>query len=559
MPAPEPLTACDPPRLDWSRPGTPAATDFGDIYFSVDGGLEETEAVYLRGCGLPERWQGRSRFSIGELGFGSGLNFLAAWRMWNNHKPGGGHLHFVSVEKFPFSKDELGKALSAWPGLESLAGRLIDIWPGPVKGVHRLHVTADVTLTLVHDDVLDGLKNLDGSIDAWFLDGFSPAKNPDMWSEDVMAEVGRLSAPGARIGTFTVAGAVRAALTSAGFAVEKKEGSGRKRHRLEAVYPGSTKEMSAVMKPVILGRGIAGAALARSFLRRGIEPVIIDPDDGTAASGNPAAIVKPRLDLQDRPESRFFLESYLYALEAYRESGAILSRGVFHAARSETESERFAKLLNHAALPKDHMAWRKGPYDLEGLDFPQGLVIDPKTACRFFAGKTPKLTARAYQVDTEKDVYSVKDMNGQVLATGTHIFAATGAGIRDLMPSFDLPLRYSRGQITSAETGACETMAYGGYAIPLEGSTLLGATHARLTGADPYEVADVDDVENIEKFENITGETAGLIPGGSRASIRVTRANTLPLIHKHGDVYTLTALGSRGFVFAPLLAEQLVS
>ena len=105
MPAPEPLTACDPPRLDWSRPGTPAATDFGDIYFSVDGGLEETEAVYLRGCGLPERWQGRSRFSIGELGFGSGLNFLAAWRMWNNHKPGGGHLHFVSVEKFPFSKD----------------------------------------------------------------------------------------------------------------------------------------------------------------------------------------------------------------------------------------------------------------------------------------------------------------------------------------------------------------------------------------------------------------------------------------------------------------------
>jgi len=113
MPTPKPLTLCPSPQLDWSRPGTPAATDFGDIYFSTDGGLDETRTVFLKGCGLPNAWNGSERFIIGELGFGSGLNFLATWQMWEAHKPENGHLHFVSIEKFPFSKADLKQALSA--------------------------------------------------------------------------------------------------------------------------------------------------------------------------------------------------------------------------------------------------------------------------------------------------------------------------------------------------------------------------------------------------------------------------------------------------------------
>ena len=572
MPPPRPLTACEPPQLDWSRPGIPAATNFGDIYFSVDGGLTETESVYLAGCGLPDRWHesekkrghGRERFTIGELGFGSGLNFLAAWRMWDASGPKNAHLHFVSVEKFPFSREELKRALTAWPELASYSKRLLALWPGRVKGTHRLHVSDTVTLTLLHDDVTAALKDLTGNIDAWFLDGFSPAKNPAMWSKEVMADVARLSAPGATIGTFTVAGAVREALKDAGFAVEKKEGFGRKRQRLEAVFPGSYAEKPQDIRPIILGSGIAGASLARSFQRRGITATIIDPSDNTAASANPAALVKPRLDQQDRPESRFFLESYLYALREYNETNAVIDKGVFHAATTEKEMQRFKKLAELAALPPEHMVCAGGPYSLKGLNFPSALVIDPAKACAAFLKDSVRVNARAHAIENKGGEWQIYDRDHNLLASGTHVILALGAGMRDFQSAPELPLRYSRGQITMANTALASPFTYGGYAIPLkeggaENLTLIGATHARLTKADPYRVTAEDDAENLFKFTAITGETPTPISGNSRASIRVTQANTLPLIHDQGNgIISLTALGSRGFCFAPALAENIV-
>ena len=532
MPAPKPLTACDPPNLDWSRPEAPAAVDFGDIYFSVDGGLEETEAVYLAGCGLPARWAGRRNFVIGELGFGSGLNVLAVWRMWDRYKPEAGHLHIISVEKFPFSREQLSRALSAWPELAEYAARLITLWPGRVKGAHVLHLTPNLTLTLIHDDVLEALSNLSANVDAWFLDGFSPAKNPGMWSAQVMSQIESLSAPGARIGTFTVAGMVREGLKDAGFAVEKKEGFGRKRHRLEAIFPGIVFEAPQNIRPIILGAGIAGASLARSFLRRGVIPIIIDPDDGTAASGNPAAIVKPRLDLQDRPESRFFLSSYLYALQAYHADGHVLSESVFHGAKTPEELTRFEKLASLASLPEDHICLAEGPFGLKGLNFAKAVTLDPIKTCLKFANGAERIRGRAAVIDNVEDEIVVKGQNGTLLARGSHVFAALGAGIREFTPLSDLSLRYSRGQISTTKTDITQTVTYGGYAVPMKGVTLIGATHARLGADDPYITTGADDQENSDKFEAVTGMKPAIIAGSSRASIRVTQANTLPRVHK---------------------------
>jgi len=183
MASPTPLTQTPPATLDWSRPNTPAALDFGDIYFSTDGGLDETRSVFLDGCGLPERWLDSSVFTIAELGFGSGLNFLATWQLWAKTAKPKQRLHFVSIEKFPFDRTQLSRALSAWPELESFSQKLIQQWPGRVKGLHRLNF-GPVTLTLVHEDVMAGLDQIDTlKADAWFLDGFSPSGNPDMWSE----------------------------------------------------------------------------------------------------------------------------------------------------------------------------------------------------------------------------------------------------------------------------------------------------------------------------------------------------------------------------------------
>lgn len=534
MSAPKPLTQCDPPALDWSRPGTPAATDFGDIYFSVDGGFEESETVFLGGCGLPEGWQNRRRFVIGELGFGSGLNFLAARRMWDATKPENARLHFVSTEKFPFDAAQLKQALSAWPELAVYSEQLISKWPGRVKGFHRLHF-GDVTLTLIHDDIEAALGALDAQVDAWFLDGFSPVKNPAMWSGSIMQKLAKLSAPGARLATFTVAGSVRQALTNAGFAVEKKTGFGRKRHRLEAYFPGDPSEEKHLTAPVIVGAGIAGASLVKAFARRGIMPTVIHDSAHKAASHNAAALVKPRLDLQDRPESRFFLASYLYALEAYREHA--LMTGVSHIPKSEAETARFIKLNAQTPLAEAHFKFNARD---NILSLGESLVIEPKSVLKNWLSDVPLTEA-------------VEDADRLTLL-------AAGYGLKALLENRNIALRFSRGQLTWATADIDAPVTYGGYALPLKEGLLLGATHHRLNGTDPFALRAEDDATNLEGYEKFTGGKAQISEKSSRASVRVTTADTLPMMGEiDNNLWLFTGLGSRGFVFAPLLAEAIVS
>jgi len=549
MSAPKALTQCEAPSLDWSRPDTPAARNFGDIYFSTDGGLEETRTVFLGGCGLPEAWQDetwqdKDIYTIGELGFGSGLNFLTTWQMWAQSAPETSRLHFISVEKYPFDAAQLEQALKTWTELEVYAAQLIAAWPQRVKGFHRLEF-GRVTLTLIHDDIAPALDALDAKIDAWFLDGFSPAKNPDMWSAQIMQKLAGLSADGARLATFTVAGAVRQALSKAGFEVEKKTGFGRKRHRLEARLITPTKApkpQNSKPQPTIIGSGIGGASLARAFLRRGITPRIISRGNQQAASGNAAALIKPRLDLQDRPESRFFLASYLYALRAYRDTAGIISKGVTQFPKTEKEAQRFEKLVKQAPMSGEHLG------DVDGaMSLPQALIISPKDILTEWT--------RGAEIITQ-DITDLDAMDGTV-------FAAMGHGIRALMTSKDPELRFSRGQISWAKANdkITQAVSYGGYALPVNGKCLIGATHDRLDGRDPYAARPEDDARNFVQFENVMGYA--LKPDDSaqsRASVRVTTPNTLPMIlNPHSGQYSLTGLGSRGFVFAPLLAEAIVS
>lgn len=534
MPPPLPLTQCDPPQLNWSRPGTPAATDFDDIYFSTDGGLAETETVFLRGCGLPSAWQNRDRFVIAELGFGSGLNFLAAWKLWDETKSPQSRLHFISIEKFPFDEAQLEKALSAWPILSAYSKKMIAAWPGRVKGFHRLHFD-DVTLTLIHDDIAPALNALDAQVDAWFLDGFSPSKNPDMWAPNIMHKIAKLSAPAARLATFTVAGSVRSALNDAGFETKKEEGFGRKRHRLEARFSGKMQEIKTDITPSIIGAGIAGASLVKAFARRGIIPSIYHDPDHPAASHNAAALIKPRLDLQDRPESRFFLASYLYALQAYQDFS--ITKSITHLPKNEQDFTRFDKLSRNAPLPISHLTIQDKVMILN-----KSLAIEPKVVLKNW------LTCPLFE-------------KGQLHSKEPTILAA-GFGLKKILEGTGIALRYSRGQLTWAKPNdeIKTAITYGGYAIPLMGGTLLGATHDRVTSDTPFEARDADDIANIENAKTYIGATLSQSKKPSRASVRVTTSDTLPLVGKLDDGrWLFTGLGSRGFVFAPLLAEALVS
>jgi len=607
MPAPKPLTGTPPPQLDWSRPTAPAARDFDDIYFSVDGGLEESGAVFHDGCDLPERWArlrseagaepGKGHAApihvIAELGFGTGLNFLATWQLWDGflaQAPDAGprrmpHLHFISIEKFPFSKNELIRAYPDRPELAERCQHLLSLWPGRVKGFHRLPISDTLSLTLIHDDVGPALDGLDARVDSWFLDGFSPAKNPDMWSPDIMARIAALSTPGTRLATFTVAGAVRQALSAAGFHVSKKPGFGRKRHRLEAVYtpvsarperperPERSERPSrpfpitpAQMRPIIIGGGIAGAALMRSFDRAGIDAVLIEaePDLNTAASGNPAALVRPRFDLQDQPQSRFFLASYLYARNAYLEtsleagSGVVLQRGITHLAKTPEAQARFAALVENAALPPEHMRLNDGG----GLDMAQALVIDPKAAVQAWTQGGERIAARVMKIAKTGNAWRCLNEVGETIAEGSHIIVCAGADIKAITGVDMPPLRFSQGQLTWAKPDARvkRTLTYGGYAVPLDDHILVGATHKRLGGPDRLILDPDDDAENLNKLHEALDIRLEKSERASRRSVRVTTPDTLPVMDQlQAGLWVLTGLGSRGFVFAPLLAEALVS
>ena len=535
MAAPLPLTQCPPAQLDWSRPGTPAATDFGDIYFSTDGGLDETRKVFLDGCGLPENWQDKTRFTIAELGFGSGLNFLAAWQLWAQTAQPHQRLHFVSIEKFPFDSKQIRRALSAWPELANYSQPLIRDWPGRVKGLHRLNFGA-VTLTLVHEDVETAFSQLDNlKADAWFLDGFSPSGNPAMWSEAVMKAVAKACAPNARLASFSVAGTVRTALKNAGFEVRKRPGFGRKRHRLEAMFTGTAQPtLRQIDHALIVGAGIAGRSLAKALHARQIKFDIFDNAAHPAASYNPAVLVKPRFDLQDRPESRFFLSAYLHALRTYPDT-AVLERGVRQLPKTQKEAERYQKLVKQAPLGGGHLYWRD-----EALWIESATMYDPsKIFDEFEIRQESYAAAKSY-------------------AKYSHIFLAAGYGIRELSP--DLALRYSRGQLSWAKPVWDVPTAYGGYAINLGGAALVGATYDRLDDRDPFELRAEDDARNYDALAEISQKTVEPLPRASRASIRVTTADTLPVMAEPGPkTWALTGLGSRGFTFAPLLAEAMIA
>ena len=356
-----------------------------------------------------------------------------------------------------------------------------------------------------------------------------------MWSEAVMKAVAKACAPNARLASFSVAGTVRTALKNAGFEVRKRPGFGRKRHRLEAMFTGTAQPtLRQIDHALIVGAGIAGRSLAKALHARQIKFDVFDNAAHPAASYNPAVLVKPRFDLQDRPESRFFLSAYLHALRSYPET-AVLERGVRQLPKTQNEAERYQKLVKQAPLGGGHLYWRD-----EALWIESAAMLNPsKIFDEFEIRQESYAAAKSY-------------------AEYSHIFLAAGYGIRELSP--DLALRYSRGQLSWAKPVWDVPTAYGGYAINLGGAALVGATYDRLDDRDPFELRAEDDARNYDALAEISQKTVEPLPRASRASIRVTTADTLPVMAELGPkTWALTGLGSRGFTFAPLLAEAMIA
>ncbi|MEO1101471.1 MAG: FAD-dependent 5-carboxymethylaminomethyl-2-thiouridine(34) oxidoreductase MnmC, partial [Pseudomonadota bacterium] len=573
----------------WREDGTPVARRHDDVYFSADDGLAETRAVFLDGCGLPDAWAGRESFTVAELGFGTGLNFLALWDLWKRHRPDrAARLHVVSFEGFPLTQEQAARALSRWPELGALAEQLLEKWPDRARGVRRLDWPEDgLSLTLHVDDIAAALPQSRFRADAWFLDGFSPAKNDAMWDAALYPLIAERSRPGTVIGTYTVAGAVRRGLSEAGFEVEKRPGHGRKRERLHAAFAGSdtvNADRHGLRSPdtppkrvAILGAGIAGAALARAFLDRGVSVTVFDPANAaaSAASGNPMALLMPRLDAADTGQARLLIDSYLHARRAYRHLPGTAETEVRQTPRNETEKDRFAKVLADPPLPlEDLEALADG-----GLLHKRALILRPRLLIDALLSGAGLRLGETATIDPDR-----RTVNGEAFDA---IILANGMAAGDTLDWLNLEGRLGQVEhVHGVDAAPASALAAGHYALADGDERLWGTTFEPQVG--PPETSDLARNTNMQALKSLSPwwiRQAKDAQPTSRAGIRATSADRLPLIGAAPDydavlttfeslrngayieadtpvvpgLFMVTGLGSRGFTWAPWAASILAA
>jgi tRNA 5-methylaminomethyl-2-thiouridine biosynthesis bifunctional protein len=565
----------DPADLDWTDEGAPRSQRFGDIYFSREGGLDETRAVFLQGCGLPGAWKGRSHFSVAELGFGTGLNILALLELWAETRAPGQTLSIFSIEAYPLPREDAARALSAWPQLAPLSRSLLDAWPRRAPGFHRIAwPELGATLDLAQGEALWALEQWTATADAWFLDGFSPALNPGMWRDEVLAAVAARSAPGAVLATFTVAGAVRRGLQAAGFTVDKRPGHGAKRERLEANFPGEQGLAPPAPTVAVIGAGIAGAALVRALTALGIDPVIVEAEgSGAGSSGNPAALVTPALDAGGGARARLYAQAFARAVDLYRAAGpaVIAGEGVVQLESTERDGPRFdavvaGDVFEPGALERLNSAQAAAalghPAQDGAVRFTEGLVVRPPALLGAWLGGARRLTARVASLQRRaRGGWILLDEGGVALLEADVVCLAAGAQVDALLDQ-PLPLLPVRGQASWAEGLALPiAAAWGGYAATFDGGLLFGATHDR--GRTDTAVDPADHERNLGALTHAlpaVAEAARLIPLKGRASIRAAAYDRMPVAGAVDEgLYVLGGLGSRGFTTAPLLAEHLAA
>ncbi|WP_150303487.1 bifunctional tRNA (5-methylaminomethyl-2-thiouridine)(34)-methyltransferase MnmD/FAD-dependent 5-carboxymethylaminomethyl-2-thiouridine(34) oxidoreductase MnmC [Pseudomonas saliphila] len=473
-------------QLSWADDGQPFSVEFGDVYFSRDSGLEESRHVFLQHNALAERWTtlaDDARFCIAETGFGTGLNFLCAWQLWDTLAPTTARLNFVSTEKHPLRLTDLRRALALWPELEPWSAQLLLQYSDLVPGwQHFSLANGRVTLTLLVGDLLETLPQLEANVDAWFLDGFAPAKNPGMWQPQLYNQMARLSNAGATVATFTCVGAVRRDLRAAGFEMREVKGFGSKRTMLAGAFSGiptSTEQpwrapwyqRPALPRPakpraLIIGAGLAGCCTAFSLARRGWQVTLIERHANAAqeASGNPQGILYCKLSPHQTPLSRFIQTSYAYSLRLLHDTLAQnddnwAACGVLQLASEPKESARLTALAGqqypsqflHGVDAEQASQLAGVELTSGGLFFPQGGWVNPPALCQALLqhpGIHLLTCSEALQLVRHEESWQALTETGEILAQAEVAVICAAADSQRFSPSAHLPLKRIRGQIT---------------------------------------------------------------------------------------------------------------
>ncbi len=569
-------------NIQFNENGTPVATDFDDVYFSDAKGFEETEYVFLQHNNLPNKWPTWSQacFTIAETGFGTGLNFLVTllhFDLFTQQHPNSQlRLHFISIEKYPIQVDALTKALSAYPRLKAYADRLIEQYPEPISGCHRLNflkgrITLDLWLGDVHQVLPQLYSSAEGLVDAWYLDGFAPSKNPDMWRQDLFEYMAHLAKNQCTFATFTAAGDVRRGLIQAGFEVKKSKGFGRKRDMLagritkhvnqQTSLPYFTRSAAhfSTSSPsiAIIGGGLAGANMAYALSKKGLNATVYcrEPALAQGASGNPQGGFYPQLNAEANLSSQIQASAFCYASRVYKEllqAGFNYSHswcGTLLIGFNNKVQSRYQKMVDNRTWPPSfiypvdeqtasQLANLSIPYP--GLFIPSAGWINP-----------PELTnalieASGCSIEVNHQLLSCEQINnqwqltwqGEKTNTADIVIFATGSESPKIDQLKHIPFRLVRGQVEAVPAhGSTQALAtvlcHKGYFAPaFEGRHALGSTYVKNDTSCEYRSAEQQtnmqihqtSIANCNWIHQLQPDTTG------RASIRCSTPDHLPVV-----------------------------
>lgn len=568
-------------NIRFNENGTPYATQFEDLYFSDAQGLDETTHVFIKNNQLLERWENwqKPQFVIAETGFGTGLNVLVTMLHFEKFNQQSNNpefrLHFISIEKFPISHVDLTKALSLYPQLEQYSQSLLEQYPIPVAGCHRLtflggKVTLDLWLGDVHD-VLPKIENKpQGLVDTWFLDGFAPSKNPDMWTQGLFENMALLAKNQCHFATFTAAGHVKRGLREAGFEVHKQPGHGRKRDMLAGSIEKSVNNLSRLpyfsripatisTKPkiAIIGGGLAGANCAYALSKRGLQTTLYCQDDALAkgASGNAQGGFYPQLNAEAGHASQIHALSFNYANKLYRQ---LLNQGIHYShqwcgtiqlAFNDKVASRYRKLVDNQTWPEALIHWIDAqqatqlanlnlPYP--GLFIPQGGWINlPELVAGLVKAAEATVTVNKQLTSLERinDTWQLNWQDGGK-TNADIVIMATGSDSGDCRQMSQLPFRLVRGQVeainSQSELANLSTvLCHKGYLTPAwQGSHAMGSTYVKDDKNSDYRLTEQQKnlamhqqaLTKCDWISDIQPTTNG------RAAIRCSTPDHLPMV-----------------------------
>ncbi|SDB47906.1 tRNA 5-methylaminomethyl-2-thiouridine biosynthesis bifunctional protein [Pseudidiomarina indica] len=581
--------------------GIPIADQFDDIYFNNENGLAETNYVFLQHNGLPERWQTprNTPFTIAETGFGTGLNFLACWDLFERTAPASQRLHYVSFEKYPMAPTDIAQAMAAFPHLSQYCQALLEAYPAPHAGCHRIQfhhhrVTLDLWFGDLHEQLPHWLPYAQQTVDAWFLDGFAPDKNPQMWQDSLYQAMAASCREQGTFATFTAAGSVRRGLQAAGFEVKKSKGFGHKREMLHGMLPTATPSVTPAARPdpgvpvTIVGGGIAAACVAWSLTQRGYQVHLLSEGIADGASGNAQGAVYPLLQVELSPLSRFHLSAFDHARQFYQGIGKPYWHGcgMVQLATQAKRLQRQQKLAEHGvyaptmvtSLEADQtqQIWAELPavpslwYPSSGWVAPPQLVHHLLTQCGERLTVQQGVSIQAVTPTTDGG-WRLTSEHGEEFHAHTLILAA-GAGLLPLLQQWHIATEAVRGQVTQVAANSTSqecpvVVCYKGYFTPvLDSETAchcVGATYQRQFDPQHYrELAPEDTATNLAQLQSDVQQpwTHNLVPVADRAALRHTTRDHLPMAGwLSASLGIIGGLSSRGFTSAPLCAELLVS